>query len=883
MDKKQVCNGRKNLAYRLWQFAGSYELGIALMLILLILTFAGTLHQVEYASVMGSQAAIDSFFGASYVLIPLGGKQSLIFLPLPGMGITCIFLFINLLLGGVCRVSPRTRNMGVLVAHAGILLLLAGVMLGGHMTKALDALELPQGERIHDQMLPFDLRLNRFLPEYYPGTTKPKSYESQITIFPESGGQYDAVIRMNEPLRVAGWTLYQMSWGQDALHPGRLISVLRASHNPLEQVPKWASYMTAIGLLWHFGGVFARFLRRKREKNEVTEGIFPSDSDSSLPEQVFANSKRFRLIGLGVLVVLIFGIGMLAARPHIQLVNVKQYTPWSAALTEEVGAMAVQDGGRLKPAATYAGFHLLRVLGKRSFSIETPSGVKKLTPVEWMLDCMFRPELAEQYPVFLINRDEVVRQLHLPEQSEKRKRYSYAQITAHWKDLANAVREIQSQRTGELTETQKEILSLARNVEVVRGWILSPGIMLKSPSSLEQIEYPRWFPAEKGDWTASPSQSNGTFLAMASLLARKSYEANADKSAELRNKAEGLLREKLIEPNEKASEGVRSSLERELLYYRLDPLYLSLAVFVATFVGLLLCALCPPSKKASLWRTCLRPDGFSFVWLAGAVGAGILLVALVIRASITMRSPVGNTYETIAFIACMGVLCSLVAELFSKKGIILAAGLLLGAFSCQMGIMYESSQAVDHMDPLVAILRSNFLLSTHVITIVLGYAAGLLAAVLSHVYLLASPLRLIDKKTKHSLDRMAYGILGFSLLFTLVGTVFGGIWGNESWGRFWGWDPKENGALMIVLWQLILLHARLAGRLSSWSLHMGNVVCGIIIAFAWWGVNMLGIGLHSYGFTSGQNALNSFYWSEVVLIFLFITLYWKLKRSKTYW
>lgn len=106
---------------------------------------------------------------------------------------------------------------------------------------------------------------------------------------------------------------------------------------------------------------------------------------------------------------------------------------------------------------------------------------------------------------------------------------------------------------------------------------------------------------------------------------------------------------------------------------------------------------------------------------------------------ITMRSPVGNTYETIAFIACMGVLCALVVELFSKKGIVLAAGLLLGAFSCQMGILYEASQAVDHMDPLVAILRSNFLLSTHVITIVLGYAAGLLAAVLSHIYLLASP------------------------------------------------------------------------------------------------------------------------------------------------
>lgn len=365
---------------------------------------------------------------------------------------------------------------------------------------------------------------------------------------------------------------------------------------------------------------------------------------------------------------------------------------------------------------------------------------------------------------------------------------------------------------------------------------------------------------------------------MASLLERKAIGMEGAEASALRMKAEGLLLEKLAQPNEAASAGERHSLEREIFYYRLDPLYISLAVFVAAFVCLLLCALFRPAANAPLWRRFLRPGGFGLAWLTGAGGTGVLAAALVIRMLITMRSPVGNTYETIAFIACMGVLCALVVELFSKKGIVLAAGLLLGAFSCQMGILYEASQAVDHMDPLVAILRSNFLLSTHVITIVLGYAAGLLAAVLSHIYLLASPLRLISGKTEQSLDRMAYGILCFSLVFTLVGTVFGGIWGNESWGRFWGWDPKENGALMIVLWQLTVLHVRKAGWLSSWLLHFSNVVGGVIIAFAWWGVNMLGVGLHSYGFTSGRDALDMFYWFEAVLCVLFIILHYRVLR-----
>ncbi|MFQ9833767.1 MAG: cytochrome c biogenesis protein ResB [Akkermansia muciniphila] len=263
MDRERTDAAWEKYGRSLWNVAGSYGLGIALMLILLALTFAGTLYQVRLSSSMGSEAAIESFFGAAYVLIPLGGENSLISLPLPGMGITCVLLFINLLIGGMFRIRWTWRHAGVLVAHGGILLLLAGIMLGNKMTVAVEQVELPQGDRVHESSLPFDLRLNRFVPEFYPGTSKPKSYESQVTVFPESGGQYDAVIRMNEPLRLSGWTLYQMSWGQDSLHLGRLISILRASHNPLEQMPKWSSYIIAAGLLWHFGCVFGRYLRRK--------------------------------------------------------------------------------------------------------------------------------------------------------------------------------------------------------------------------------------------------------------------------------------------------------------------------------------------------------------------------------------------------------------------------------------------------------------------------------------------------------------------------------------------------------------------------------------------------------------------------------------------
>ena len=109
------------------------------------------------------------------------------------------------------------------------------------------------------------------------------------------------------------------------------------------------------------------------------------------------------------------------------------------------------------------------------------------------------------------------------------------------------------------------------------------------------------------------------------------------------------------------------------------------------------------------------------------------------------------------------------------------------------------------------------------------------------------------------MTRIAYGMVCFTLFFSLIGTVLGGIWANDSWGRFWGWDPKENGALMIVLWCLVLLHARMAGYLREWGLHVASVFGANIVAFSWWHVNALSTGLHSYGFIDGLGIIWGFY------------------------
>jgi ABC-type transport system involved in cytochrome c biogenesis permease subunit len=127
----------------------------------------------------------------------------------------------------------------------------------------------------------------------------------------------------------------------------------------------------------------------------------------------------------------------------------------------------------------------------------------------------------------------------------------------------------------------------------------------------------------------------------------------------------------------------------------------------------------------------------------------------------------------------------------------------------------------------------------------------------------------LSESTAKSLARMVYGIVCFATLFSFVGTVLGGIWADQSWGRFWGWDPKENGALLIVLWNATILHARWGGLVRERGLMNLAVIGNIVTSFSWFGVNMLGIGLHSYGFTDAAfKWLILFIVSQVAIILL---------------
>jgi ABC-type transport system involved in cytochrome c biogenesis permease subunit len=243
------------------------------------------------------------------------------------------------------------------------------------------------------------------------------------------------------------------------------------------------------------------------------------------------------------------------------------------------------------------------------------------------------------------------------------------------------------------------------------------------------------------------------------------------------------------------------------------------------------------------WPVTLQRSAFYLIllaWIATTVG-------ILIRMWLEGRPPVTNLYSSALFVGwgCVG-LC-LILEKIYPNGIGSVAASLTGF--CTLVVAHHLSLSGDTLEMMRAVLDSNFWLATHVVIITIGYSATYLAGFLGIIYVLRGVFtRSLDRGTADALNRMVYGITCFATLFSLVGTILGGIWADQSWGRFWGWDPKENGALIIVIWNAIILHARWGGIARARGIMTMAIFGNIVTSWSWFGTNMLGVGLHSYGF-----------------------------------
>ena len=641
---------------------------------------------------------------------------------------------------------------------------------------------------------------------------------------------------------------------------------------------------------------------------------------------------RWTLFGIGiVLFVVAILLVMRDAMPPEEAHLVDGYEPWSEEVLETAEMIPVQDGGRVKPLSTYAGFTMLRMYGARSMKLRASENGEeiRIEPLEWLLDALLRPHLAIEQPTFRIDNSEVLVSIGV-EQGDRRDRYSYSDLGPGRDKLMDLWRRYSEGERTPKEGLEKQIATLASNVQsyeqllqmfglAKRGIVLQP---LDSdqgsprPASVSDVMHTA--PVIRNVMAQSQSEGKPVPRHIQELLQQILDGANASKhelflfppldddvnkwmspgervmnvmSLQTRDIERASKDIKLLEAvsrtvkDEQAFVKNLTSLKDELVErakardeYRAVPLeaeYYHRNWFLYALVFFLIGTL----LTIGMWMTPASPAGriLSYgVWASCALGFVFTVIPIVKRCIIMERPPVGNLYDTIIFITAALVLFGAIVEWMTKRKFALGLMAIGGVCLILLARLFEVGDATDHMDPLVAVLRSNYWLTTHVIAVTLGYAGGLVTALIGMVYVLLRGLRLDggDKGLRRSLTRSVYGMVCFTLFLSLVGTVLGGIWANDSWGRFWGWDPKENGALMIVLANLAILHARMGGFIREWGLHLSAILMAAIVTFSWWGVNLLGEGLHSYGFAEGGNYIYLVYGLVGVMILFGIVSKW---------
>lgn len=624
-------------------------------------------------------------------------------------------------------------------------------------------------------------------------------------------------------------------------------------------------------------------------------------------------------------------------RPKGDAREISGYVPWSKETVRLFETLPVQDGGRIKPFSTQAEFTMLSFHGARSMKVKAADGKEiKLSPTEWMMDSIFRPKLAVDLPTFGIDNSDVLSNAGIKIRG-KRDRYSYTDIEDGREkiiELAMSYEKIPEKRrdpvqsqtitlaynirnyeallgymsfarsgvtlTGTATESapdrRADLSDVMSTAPMIRGKLaedqqagrqVNPQIqnllqqvvdlanfskfglfMLPPPDSSEQ----QWQTAGNVIWSVmmqeakKPEESVKDIKMIETLVRSVKEHDDLDFRKELVK-----LHDRLVSRAE--SRGQYDTVALEAHYYRADWFFWAMFLFIVAMVSALVMWLVGGSKA-----------GRGLAWVTGTLTTVALVlctIAIVERCVIMSRPPVGNLYDTIIFIGTIVVFFALLTEYLTKRRFALGLAPIIGTALIILSRRYEMGEGRDHMDPLVAVLDSKFWLTTHVITIALGYCGGLLAAFLSFAFVLIRGLNLDgnDRELQRSLTRATYGMICLTLFLSLVGTVLGGIWANYSWGRFWGWDPKENGALMIVLWTLGILHARLGGYIKEWGLHLASLFTACVVVFSWWHVNFLGVGLHNYGFTTGKGTIWVFY-AIITVIMIFGAIVMFVEKSR---
>ncbi|TWT55332.1 cytochrome c biogenesis protein [Allorhodopirellula solitaria] len=772
-------------------------------------------------------------------------------------------------------------------------------------TVTVDGASYEFGLRMHREVKPYWVQLDDVQRINWSNSSTPRDYSSFIRIVDtETGEDRKERVWMNNPLRYRGETFYQSSYSP--LPGGKEMTGLQVVRNSGWLIPYVACSITALGMLVHFWGTLTRFIaRRRRETGQISTppqpdpfGRFSEDELSgNVPprppeaEPVTAASKDGSpkwpiALWISAVILLVFYLLL----PAAAMQNLRRPTDRDGAFDfAEAGKIPVQHGGRVMPLDAYARQTLKAMTNKDALPIDSaPAQIqdrvetRKMSAVQWLMEVAADRDEIRRLPMFRIDAGEVRSELGLDRVESKL--YSLNDIGEDPERLnrfTELVKEAGEKDSRDQDFKDKKLIEL--DLRTRQYTLAAAAFRLPIPEAIPEEFFPEGTSKQTRDLFAlrrlqdrmeSLSSMNAPALIpppaeqAASTVNQPMWQAFApaffdmaksgldeeDAPAGILTFGEMIRAYGNDDPlpfNKAVDEHLAAVQSYPIIGYDhtavslerwlggADPTSVAILLYIVAFVlGLIAMAIDSPRLNTAVW---------------GTIAVAFIVHTIVIgsRIYITGRAPVINLYSSAVFVGWAAALFGLVIERIFRYGTGNLLAALVGFITLQVaGFLTLNVGQAETMGVLQAVLDTQFWLSTHVITVALGYVATLVAGMLGIGYLIAGWIGASDR-AKRDLYRVIYGASCFGILFSFVGTVLGGLWADDSWGRFWGWDPKENGALLIVIWNALMLHARWDGMVKAKGFAVLAIGGNIITAWSWFGTNELGIGLHSYGFTEG--------------------------------
>jgi len=772
---------------------------------------------------------------------------------------------------------------------------------------------------------PYTVTLNKFTHEVFPGTDMPRDFASEIRLVdPSRHVDREVRIWMNNPLRYNGETFYQQSFANNDR-----TSILQVVHNPGWLMPYLACTIGALGLVIHFGMNLVSFLRRKFAANNQPISVPSRQAGRNSARPSRANGgDSYTLKPQPTWAA--FGIPAAVLAIAVLFVVSRTFPPSRTADGfdwESFGRLPIQFEGRVQPIDSWARNSLNVVSGHQFVRDDKGEYLPSVSPSQWLLETITGTGKWADYRIIRIDHPDIKQMLglkvtekdfswnelfkdpnnfkKLDEQArlaaevpdKQRDPYQNQMIELHQRlGIFIRVQQVNDAEFEYTMGSRESVPQLVSAIETVdpqfRQRVQSldeMGFKQAISEDLAKLDVDKLnseqrsavaafmnrderikvnqrlmaIPPDQKLFLAAPLRPDEKWTAIsdAALLGPQQMPQSAAMLltivSDFANGRAGDFNGNVAKYQAQLQSALPDDMGKvdyEAFFNRFDPFLLCTIFYITIFLLALGSWMfwTKPLKRTAYWL-------LVFTFLVHTFG-------LFSRIYISGRPPVTNLYGASVFIGWGIAFFCIALEFIYRNTIAMVTGAVAGFLTMLVAAGLSSVEG-DTMKQLQAVLDTNAWLATHVVCVTLGYIATYLAGLLAIVYILRGIFSSsLTKEESKDNAKMVYGILCFAMLFSFVGTILGGIWADQSWGRFWGWDPKENGAVLVVLWNALILHTRWGGLVKERGVMVLAIIGNIVTSWSFFGTNMLGIGLHSYGFMqSAQFWLVAFCLSQVAL------------------